>query len=126
MPAGARLLTVIFDSGSAVVEGPAYLHFGQYHVLRGGGVAVYSFAEAPQSPIRFRPRQEGGPPPTPQRSEWKPHEFRFGGDNRYYDLFLVRGEPPGFARRVGFGSDVRLLKRVGKWTLYQYDRADPS
>lgn len=119
----SRLVSVIFASQSEVVEGPAYLHFGQYPVIRhGGGVAVYSFAEAPQSPIRFVPRDQGGPPPTPLRSEWKPNEFRLAGDNRYYDYILVRGEPAGFQRRAGFDQTVSLVKRVGAWTLYRHTR----
>ena len=119
---GSRCLSVIFDSGSAVVEGPVYLHFGQYHAVRNAGLAVYSFAEAPQSPIRFVPRPQGGPPPTVLRSEWKPNEFRFNTDNRYYDHFLVRGAPAGFARRVGFGDEVQQVFSTGKWTLYHYPR----
>ncbi len=119
----SRLVSVIFASHSEVVEGPAYLHFGQYPVIRHrGGVAVYSFAEAPQSPIRFVPRDKGGPPPTQLRSEWKPNEFRLTGENRYYDYILVRGEPPGFQRRAGFDASVSLVKRVGAWTLYRHNR----
>ncbi|MFT5430441.1 MAG: hypothetical protein ACI9OJ_001115 [Myxococcota bacterium] len=79
-------------------------------------------AEAPQSPIRFRSRDDGGPPPTPLRSEWKANEFRFNNDARYYDYFLVRGERGNFARRVGFGTEVKRVAKNGKWSLYHYDR----
>ena len=119
----ARVMALVFDSGSKVVDGPAYLHFVKYHQIRKGGVSVYSFAEAPQSPIRFRARDQCGPPPTQLRSEWKPHEFRFNNDARFYDYFLVRGERGGFARRVGFKKEgVKQVAKNGNWTLYHYDR----
>jgi hypothetical protein len=118
----SRVLGLTFDANSEIVDGPVYLHFVQYHQIRKGGVSVYSFAEAPQSPIRFRSRDDGGPPPTPLRSEWKANEFRFNNDARYYDYFLVRGERGGFARRVGFGTEVKRVAKNGKWSLYHYDR----
>lgn len=121
---GARVMSLIFDSTSSVIQGPAYLHFGQYHPLRQGGVSVYSFAEAPQSPIRFRLQRHGGPPPTPLRSEWKPHEFRWGTDARFYDYFLVRGNRPGWFHRARFPrAEVKKVVESGKWVLYRYDRS---
>lgn len=120
----ARVATLIFDSSSKVVTLPSYLHFGQYHQLWRGGVATYSFAEAPQSPIRFHPHRRGGPPPTILRSEWKPHLFRFTNDNRFYDYFLVRGERRGFFRRAGFTrKEVAQVAKNGPWTLYQFKRS---
>ncbi len=118
-----RLLTLCFDAGSAVVLGPAYLHFGQYYQIQKGGVATYSFSEAPQSPMRFKAFEEGGPPPTPLRSEWKAHEFRFPNGGRWYDYLLLRGEPPGFAHSAQLPrGEVALKLRVGKWSLYEHAR----
>lgn len=119
----ARVYALMFDSGSQVIVGPAYLHFNQYHPIRKGGMAAYSFAEAPQSPIRFRSESEGGPPPTPLRSEWKPHDFRFANRGRYYDYFLVRGQRGGWFRRAGFNRrEVKLVAESGPWKLYHYER----
>ncbi|MFT7622880.1 MAG: hypothetical protein ACI9WU_002055 [Myxococcota bacterium] len=123
MEPGSRVMQLTFASGSKVLKGPVYLHFGQYHTIRQQGLALYSFAEAPQSPVRFRPRSEGGPPPTPLRSEWKPHEFTWGTDARYYDYFLVRGDRPGWFRRQRFPKgEVRKVHQSGPWAVYHYDR----
>jgi len=120
---GGRVLSLVFNSGSKVISGPVYLHFAQYHCLRKGGVAVYSFAEAPQSPVRFRPQRQGGPPPTPLRFEWKPHEFRFNSSARFYDYFLVRAERPGFVRKAGFPRrELKRVKDSGPWRLYKLPR----
>ena len=113
-----RTYALMFDTSSAVVDGPAYLHFVQYHQLRKGGVSVYSFAEAPQSPIRFVSRKEGGPPPTSLRSEWKAHEFKFNTDARYYNYFLTRGGH-GISRRARFPrGEVSEIAKSGSWRLF--------
>jgi hypothetical protein len=122
MEPGGRTYALMFDTSSAVVDGPAYLHFVQYHQLRKGGVSVYSFAEAPQSPIRFVSRKEGGPPPTSLRSEWKAHEFKFNTDARYYNYFLTRGGH-GISRRARFPrGEVSEIAKSGSWRLFQYAR----
>ena len=122
MEPGGRAYALMFDTGSKVLDGPAYLHFVQYHQLRRGGVSVYSFAEAPQSPIRFLSRQDGGPPPTPLRSEWKAHEFRFNTDARYYNYFLTRGGN-NIARRARFPrGEVKEIASSGSWKLFHYAR----
>ncbi len=119
---GSRVYGLIYDPSSQVLDGPAFLHFVQYHQIRKGGVSVYSFAEAPQSPIRFRSRQDGGPPPTPLPSEWKAHEFRFNTDARYYNYFLVRGGAY-VARKARFPrEEVREVAHSGAWRLYKYER----
>lgn len=120
----SRVYSLVFDSGSPIIELPVYLHFVQYHQLRKGGVSVYSFAEAPQSPVRFRLRREGGPPPTPLRSEWRANEFRYNTDARYYDYLMVRGEPSGFRFRARLPKgELEKVYNEPPWTLYRYDRA---
>lgn len=119
----SRVMALMFDTGSAVVSGPAYLHFVMYHQIRNGGVSAYNFAEAPQSPVRFRLRRDGGPPPTALRSEWKANQFRFNTDARYYDYFLTRGERPGFTSRAQFPrGELKKITTSGKWTLYRLPR----
>jgi len=122
MERGKRTYALMFDTSSAVIDGPVYLHFVQYHQLRKGGVSVYSFAEAPQSPIRFVSRKEGGPPPTALRSEWKAPQFRFNTDARYYNYFLSRGGR-SVMRRAGFPRDeVSEIAVSGPWRLFEYMR----
>ena len=127
IPERARVYMLAFDAGSKVISLPVYLHFVQYHVVRKGGMATYSFAEAPQSPMRFRPPEKGGPPSTSFRSEWRARDFRFdrdGGD--YYDYFLVRGGSKWLPRQAKFPKRVVEVAHSGTWTLYHNDRPRPD
>ena len=112
---GRRLLSLIYGRDSAWAKFSPYLHFGSYYRARKGGIASFSFAELPQSPLRYRP--ETAPPPKPAHWEWEPWSFRNDVDGLYYDYLLVRGfgDP---AARAGPGPAWHVLSRAGAWTLY--------
>src|SRR6267143_1105180 len=112
---GRRLLSLVYDHDSAWAKVSPYLHFGSYYRARKGGVASFSFAELPQSPLRYRP--ESGPPRKPPHWEWEPWRFRNDADGRYYDYLLVRGFTDPFTR-AGLGPTWHVLSRSGPWTLY--------
>jgi len=112
---GRRLLSLVYEHDSAWAKFSPYLHFGSYYRARKGGVASFSFAELPQSPLRYRP--EIAPPRKPPHWEWEPWRFRNDVDGFYYDYILVRGFTDPFAR-AGPGPTWRILSRSGPWTLY--------
>lgn len=116
---GHRLMALIFDRGSRVLNEPAYLHFGQYYVLDRGGVATFSFVDFPQSPVRYS--SATGPPRLPDRFEWTPGRFRFPEHGRYYDYFLVRdGGAASPAQPFGRHRDrVEKVARRDAWVLYR-------
>src|SRR5205823_4595115 len=58
---GRRMIGMIFEQNSRFAKFSAFLHFHAYYRARMGGVASFSFAELPQSPLRYRP--ENAPPP---------------------------------------------------------------
>lgn len=116
---GRKLMSLIYHSGSNVVGNAPYLHFGQYYVIDRGGMATFSFANFPQSPVVYP--TEGGPPTLPARWEWTPEKFRFAEHGLYYDYFLIRDGGPQDARDP-FASDrdaVELVVRNGQWALYK-------
>ncbi|HYV66010.1 MAG TPA: hypothetical protein VE964_07185 [Myxococcales bacterium] len=78
-------------------------------------MASFSFAELPQSPLRYR--ADAAPPRKPARWEWEPWRFRNEVDGLYYDYVLVRGPPEAFARPMA-GPQWHVLARSGPWTLY--------
>ena len=100
---------------SAWAKFSPYLHFGSYYRARKGGVASFSFAELPQSPLRYRP--EIAPPRKPPHWEWEPWRFRNDVDGLYYDYILVRGFTDPFTR-PGPGPTWRIVSHSGSWTLY--------
>jgi hypothetical protein len=113
---GRRVLSLIYEHDSPWAKFSPYLHFGSYYRARKGGLSSFSFAELPQSPLRYRP--ERAPPPKPAHWEWEPWRFRNDVDGRYYDYLLVRGRGDPFAR-AGPGPAWHVAAREGPWTLYE-------
>ena len=56
---------------------------------------MFSFADFPQSPFRFR--EDNRPPRVPPRWEWLPQTVRTG-DLGWYEYLLVRGGPSPCSR----------------------------
>jgi hypothetical protein len=113
---GRRLMGMIFEHNSRYAKFSAFLHFQAYYRARMGGVASFSFAELPQSPLRYRP--ESAPPPHPPGWEWHPNAFRNDFDGDYYDYVLVHGQVNPFARPQA-GPRWSLRAHEGKWALYE-------
>jgi hypothetical protein len=112
---GRRLLYLVYEHDSPWAKFSPYLHFGSYYRARKGGIASFSFAELPQSPLRYRP--ETAPPRKPPHWEWEPWRFRNDVDGLYYDYVLVRGYSDPFARPIP-GPSWHIAARSGPWTLY--------
>ncbi|GAC1341203.1 MAG: hypothetical protein NVS2B9_04920 [Myxococcales bacterium] len=110
---GKRMIGLIYDWSSATARFSPYLHFASLYRARAGGMASFSFAELPQSPLRYRP--EAAPPPKPEGWEWHPEAYRSAVDGPYYDYVLVRGRR-GFDQREG--PRFLPIARSGLWTLY--------
>ena len=113
---GRRMIGMIFDQNSRVAKFSAFLHFHSYYRARMGGVASFSFAELPQSPLRYRP--ENAPPAHRAGWEWHANEFRNDVDGYYYDYVLVHGRVDPFARPLP-GPQWRLVSRLDDWALYE-------
>ncbi len=113
---GRRLIGMIFEQNSRVAKFSPFIHFQAYYRARMGGVASFSFAELPQSPLRYRP--ENAPPSKPAGWEWHANMFRNDVDGHYYDYVLVHGMVDPFAHRPP-GPQWRLLTREGSWALYE-------
>ncbi|HUJ24830.1 MAG TPA: hypothetical protein VLW85_02350 [Myxococcales bacterium] len=113
---GRRMVGMIFDQNSRYAKFSAFLHFQSYYRARMGGVASFSFAELPQSPLRYKP--ENAPPPHPAGWEWHAGMVRNDYDGYYYDYVLVHGRVDPFARPQP-GPRWRLLDREGTWSLYE-------
>ncbi len=115
---GRKLVALIFDKGSSITRHAPYLHFGQYYVVDRGGMATFSFANFPQSPILYP--SVGGPPTLPARWEWTPERFDWNVMGRWYDYVLIRSgrDRAGqvFSRQR---DEVELVTHKGNWWLYR-------
>jgi hypothetical protein len=107
-----RVMALIFDARSAVVNHPVYLHAGAELARSGGGLTNFSFALTPHSPVRY----VGDPPPT-FPSEWRPHDFRYDAHGAAYDHFLVRGPHPARVFGPLLGDTLMLTAQSGGFYL---------
>ena len=112
---GRRMIGLIYDSGSNVARFSPYLHYASLYRARSGGLTSFSFAELPQSPLRYRP--ESAPPAKPQSWEWHPDVYRNDIDGYYYDYVLIRGPGRIFDRPMP-GPQWHLIDQSGLWQLW--------
>ena len=107
---GARLVGLIWNQESKLVQFKSYLHFAQYYEVERGGRARVNFADAPWTPVRYRPGTE--PPALPFGWEEAPGRFDPARDGAEADYLLVRGGPAPTGPFV-------LESAAGSWALYQ-------
>jgi len=118
IPPGQRVVGLIFARGSRYVAFSPFIHFVAYYQARKGGAVMFSFADFPQSPFRFR--EDVRPPRVPPRWEWQPERVRPASDLAFYDYALVRGGPGAIARH---GSGFGLRYRGPRWSVFARDAA---
>jgi hypothetical protein len=111
---GKRLLSLVHDRQSRIVQFQAYQHFGMYYQVERGGRARRNFGELPWSPVRVRTDSSLVPlrPGFEEHPEWFDAR-REGADE---DYLLVRG---GSAEP---GPPFVLKARAGRWALYEAAR----
>jgi hypothetical protein len=111
IPEGQRVMGLMFSRGSQHVKFSPFIHFVAYYQARKGGAVMFSFADFPQSPFRFR--EDNRPPRVQPRWEWLPQRVK-PADMRWYDYVLVRG---------GSGDPCRgaceLRFRQGFWSVWK-------
>nr|WP_153864894.1 MULTISPECIES: hypothetical protein [Myxococcaceae] len=105
-----RVMGLVYDWSSREVRFPVYLHAAAVLARARGGVANFSFALTPHSPLKYR----GVPPPT-FPSEWHPEAFVPEREGAAYDHFLVRGVHPSrvFGERL-VGGDLVIAAHAGQ------------
>jgi len=110
IPEGRRVVGLIFARGSQYVRFAPFLHYAAYYQARKGGAVMFSFADFPQSPFRFRAHDR--PPAVPARWEWQPQRVR-AKDLAWYDYALTRGGSAPCSGRC------ELLFRSGVWEVWK-------
>lgn len=114
LPRGARVLGLIYDPRGQVLERWPYLHFEQYAVVHGGGVAAHSFTANAPLPVRLRPEARVSAPGV-----WRPDEFRYDVHGRFFDHFLIRDPTGRHDVLRPFGGAVDEVFREGAWRVYR-------
>jgi hypothetical protein len=110
IPPGRRVMGLIYNRGSQHVKFSPFIHYVAYYQARKGGAVMFTFADFPQSPFRFR--EDHRPPRVPPRWEWLPQRVQ-PSDLGWYDYVLARGG----------GDPCRgtcdLRFRQGFWSVWQ-------
>jgi hypothetical protein len=114
-----RILALIFDPYSGVVERPVYLHGAAVLARLRHGLPNYTLAGGNQIPLRYR----NGPPPA-LASEWHPEQFDAVTQGAAFDHFLLRGARPDSVFAGRLGTELELAGREGEWSLVR--RRSPS
>lgn len=113
IPRAERVAGLIFGGSSNVVRFAPFLHYVALYQAKKGGVVMFTFAEFPQSPFRFK--NDTRPPSVPPRWEWTPERVDPDRDLTWYNYVLVRGGP-GRIQRSPFFENV--FQGAG-WTVWR-------
>ena len=118
IPRGSRVVGLMFDRQSAHVRFAPYIHAAAWAQAARGGAAMFTFADFPQSPIRFR--DDDRPPPVPPRWEWEPQRVTVE-QLGWYEFALMRGGPG----RLGRAPGVEPVFRGPVWSVWKLPNRAP-
>ena len=113
VPEGSKVAGLIFDRGSRHVKFSPFIHSVAWLQAERGGAAMFTFADFPQSPIRFR--EDNRPPRVRPRWEWTPERVDPRRDLEWYDYVLVRGGPGRISRDRALYEPVFRGPRWSVW-----------
>jgi hypothetical protein len=111
---GKRMLALMHDRQSRIVQFQAYQHFGMYYQVERGGRVRRNFAELPWTPVRLR--ADTPVVPLPPGFEEHPERFDAQLEGADEDYLLVRGGSGAP------GAPFVLKAHAGQWALYQAAR----
>ncbi|HEY2732597.1 MAG TPA: hypothetical protein VGI70_01360, partial [Polyangiales bacterium] len=112
IPAAKRVIGLIYDRYSRQVKFAPFIHYVAYYQARKGGAVMFTFADFPQSPFRFR--EDDRPPRVAPRWEWTPERVR-PSDLAWYEYVLVReGAAP-------CGKHCKAIYRGALWSVWKRD-----
>jgi hypothetical protein len=114
IPPAERVAGLIFRRGSREVKFSPFIQYAALYQAEKGGAVMFTFADFPQSPFRFRP--ESRPPAVPPRWEWMPERVNPARDLTWYRYVLVRGGPGQIARQ---GQAWTQVFAGAQWRVYR-------
>lgn len=111
-PRGAKVMGLIFNTGSRLMTQPVFLHASCFVAREQGGITNFSFASTPHNPLLYK---SAVPPTFP--SEWRPDQMNWDTQGRAYDTFVVRGVDPRRVFREHYGTEVETVAQSGDFFL---------
>jgi hypothetical protein len=114
IPPAKRVAGLIFARYSRQVKFSPFIQYVAYYQARKGGAVMFTFADFPQSPFRFR--DDDRPPRVQPRWEWLPNHVR-RNDLDWYEYLLVRGGPSPCSRERQARCNIVYRGRL--WDVWQ-------
>lgn len=115
IPEGQKVAGLIFDRGSKEIRFSPFIHSAALLQSKKGGAVMFTFADFPQSPFRFR--EENRPPRVRPRWEWTPDRVDPRVELEWYDYVLVRGGPGKIRQQRDAYEQV--YDQGGRWTVWK-------
>jgi hypothetical protein len=117
MKPGMRVVGLIFDRASTIVDDAPFVHYVSYYQAEKGGVVQFSNSGALYWPVRFRPGHYPPPGAKPFVGwEWFPERVTIQEIFPYYDYVLSRGT--GFSPPP---ETFHLIWHDDPWSVYARD-----
>ncbi|MCC7542494.1 MAG: hypothetical protein IT379_40125, partial [Deltaproteobacteria bacterium] len=114
IPAGRRVAGLVYRPTSRHVRFAPFLHSVAWYQARKGGAIMFSFADYPSWPVRFRSNSR--PPRVPSRWEWQPQRVRIPEELAWYEYVLVRGGPGPISAMPELYAPVY---RDARWSVWR-------
>ena len=114
IPPGKKVVGLIWDRSSRIVKFSPFLHSVAWYQVEKGGAVMFTFADFPQSPFKFK--RENRPPHVPPRWEWMPGAVNPQRDLGWYDFVLTRGEP---GRLRLYGAQLEPVYEDAHWNVWR-------
>jgi hypothetical protein len=114
IPKGRKVAGLIWDRGSNQVKFSPFIHAAAWYQAERGGAVMFTFADFPQSPFRFKPGDR--PPRVHPRWEWEPGRVDPVNDLAWFDYVLTRGDPGSLAQR---GDTFENVFRGSRWAVWK-------
>lgn len=113
IPEGSKVAGLIFSSTSKHIRFAPFLHSAALHQSKRGGAVMFTFADFPQSPFRFK--EDNRPPRVPPRWEWSPAKVVPSQSLQWYDYIITRGGPGRVAQERAHYTAVYNGERWSVW-----------
>ncbi len=114
IPQNSRIMHLVVNPRSKVAAHAVYLHYAALAAQRTNGIPSFSLARHDPFPVHY---QKKNAIPAP-RWEWRPQQFDWKREGRWYDVYLIRGMS---AEKI-FGRNLRHVEsigEVGNWKIYR-------
>jgi hypothetical protein len=113
IPPGQKLVGLIWDKSSRQVYSSPFVHTAALYQATRGGAVMFTFADSPQSPFRFK--KDNRPERVAIAWEWEPESVDPARDLGWFDWAITRGGPGS----IRHAKEFELVFEEDRWSVYR-------